>query len=470
MGQYSVKVGGVGKELQRGSLTIDHRIEERSVAMFTIYDEAAASHYEQGEAILIYDQDAVLVFGGIVDRPEERRLGAGLQHSIRCIDYHYHADKLIAADSYTTDDCGTMIEDLRSDLLNAEGISAGTIQAGPTISALVINYVTVAKAFDAIAELAGFTWYIDENKALYFIDRATNAAPWAITSADMLKGKSRLQRGHRQYRNRQYIRGGKAATDPQTENRTADGETESFAMGYPLIQAPTVTEDAGGKTVGIKGIDTGKDYYWNKGDPIITAAVAPANGVALAFTYVGEFNIMAVSYDTDAVTARLAVEGVGTGYVDDMSEDHNANTLLAAFETATAKIERFAADGKKFRFETWRSGLKPGQLATVTYSPFGLAAAEMLIEAVRVRPKGDWLLYQVTAVEGPVSGSWAKFFGALSTGQIAVDKQTIGEETILIILVEPSDAIDLAGGAAITVWACPNVAVDLYPAVNLYPC
>jgi len=470
-GAFTVTIGGVEKDLIRKSLSIDLRIEERTIAQFALYDETAGYHYEQGEAVLIYDQDGDLVFGGIIDVPEEQLVGDGFVHSIRCIDYHYHADKRIAAESYVDTDAGDIARDLLVKYLAPEGITAGTIQDGPEIVSAVVNYVTVSKALDALAEKSGFIWYIDENKELHFEERYTHAAPWIAYSSHMIKGRTKLQHGHRQYRNRQYIRGGRAATDPQVENRTGDGETESFAMGYPLIEAPTVTEDAGGMTVGIKGIDAGKEYYWNKGDNVITAAAAPGIGVALVFSYVGEYNIIAVSYDTIAIADRLAVEGAGTGYVDDMSEDFDANSLEAAFETAAAKLERYAVEGKRLRFDTWRSGLKAGQRLFVFFPPFlDLGFHEMLLESVRVHPDGDNLLYSVVAIEGPVSGSWARYFGSLSTGQLAVDKLTIGEETILIILVEPSDAVDIGDGSVTTVWACPDVGVGLWPELNLYPC
>jgi len=471
MGQYSAKISGAKIVVMQGSLSIDKRVEERSVAQFAVWDEDGSSHYEQGEAILIYDQDAALVFGGSIDVPEEQRVGEGLIHSIRCIDYHYNADKLIAADSWTDTAAGTIVEALRADYLNAEGITAGTIQAGPDIVSAIVNYVTVAKALDGIAAKSGFTWQIKPDKSLDFLDRSTNAAPWAVTSADMIKHKSRLQRGHRQYRNRQWVRGGKAATDPQVETKQGDAKADSFAVGYPIIQAPTVTVNAVGQTVGIKGIDTGKDVYWNKGDPVVWFDPGSTPGaVDVVISYVGEYNIIGLTYDEDGIAARLAIEGAGTGMVDDISEDHDASSIEAVFETGNAKLASFMVDGKKLRFETWRSGLEPGQLATVTYTPFGLAATEMLIEAVTIRPDGNLLRYYVTAVEGPVTGSWARYFSALTTGQLVVDKLTIGEETILIILVEADEAMDIADGSVTTVWACPVPDVTLEPDVGLVPC
>ena len=179
-GAYAVTIGGVQKDLIRKSLSIDLRIEERTIAQFALYDKDGDYHYEQGEAVLIYDQDGELVFGGIIDVPEEQRVGEGLVHSIRCIDYHYHADKLIAAASYVDTVAGDVVLDLLTTYLVPEGITAGTIQDGPEIARAVVNYVTVSKALNAIAEKSGYTWYIDELKQLHFIDRTTNAAPWFV--------------------------------------------------------------------------------------------------------------------------------------------------------------------------------------------------------------------------------------------------------------------------------------------------
>ena len=469
-----VKIDSVEVTIARKSLLVDQRIEERSIAEFTVLDRTAANHYQKGQPVEIYDPNATLVFGGVIDTPDERREGAGLIHHIACADYHYLADKRIAAESYEDTLAGTIVADLRTKYLADEGITVGEIQDGPTIKQAVVNYVRVSEAFDALAEKANFVWYIDELKKLYFIDRATNAALWTADIDDptcFIRDSVSLSKGNPLYRNRQYIRGGRALTDEQTENRTGDGNQKSFVVGFPIAKVPTIKENTVEKSVGIKGLDTGKDWYWSKGDIVLTAEVAPADGVAIQFIYTGEFNIIALSSDEAGIIDRQDVEGGGTGYVDDIAEDTDASSLEAAFQTAAKKLQKFGVMGRKFTYQTHRSGLKPGQLQPVNYPPLNLNNAEMLIEAVKIRAEGKLLTYEVTAIEGPEMGSWSRLFQQLAEARkTAIDKLNVGEESILIILVEKSEEWGWQESVDVTVFACPVPSTTLYPQTTLYPC
>ncbi|MBA7564080.1 hypothetical protein ES708_05742 [subsurface metagenome] len=364
---------------------------------------------------------------------------SGIYHKIYCTDNHYLADKRIAAESYEDTLAGTIVADLRTKYLDAEGITVGEIQDGPTIKQAVVNYRRVSEALDALAEKANFIWYIDEQKRLYFIDRATNAAPWTVTNLDIIRGTARLSKGNPLYRNRQYIRGGRAETDPQVENRTGDDETVAFAMGYPLAKVPTIKEDTVEKTVGIKGLNEDKDWYWSKGDPVVTADTAPAADVAIEVTYTGEFDIIVLAEDDAAILDRQGVEGGGTGYVDDIARDPNITTREAAFETAAKKLQKYATIGRKFTFRTHRTGLQPGQLQTVNYPLLNLNNAEMLIEVVKVRGEGKLLTYEVTAIEGPAMGGWSRLFQQLAERVMTIDRVFVGGEGTLDILRKESE-------------------------------
>lgn len=400
---------------------------------------------------------------------------SGIYHYIKCADYHYKADKRIAAESYKNKTAGYIVADLRTKYLNAEGVTVGEIQDGPTLKQVVVNYVPTSEAFDALAEKANFVWYIDELNKLYFIDRVTNAAPWAADINDPTcftrTGKPVLSKGNPLYRNRQYVRGGKSLTDEQTENRTGDGEQKSFVVGFPLAKVPTIKENEVEKTVGIKGLDTDKDWYWSKGDIVLTAEVAPAVDVAIQFIYIGEWSIIVLSEDDVAIIDRQDVEGGGTGYVDDIAEDTDASSMEAAFETAAKKLQKYAVIGRKFTYQTHRSGLKPGQLQTVNYPLLNLNNEEMLIEAVKIRGEGKLLTYDITVIQGPELGSWSRLFQQLAGARkTAIDKLNVGEEATLIILVQKSDEWGWQESVDVTVFACPVPSTTLYPSTSLYPC
>lgn len=434
--------------LVKGSIMVDWRVEERSTAEFIIVDIDGSASYERGQPVQIWDRTDTLIFSGFIDIPESVRMSpaGGLFHRIQCMDNHFLADKRLVIASYSATDAGDIVTDLHTNYLDAEGVTIGAIQTGPEIAEAVFNYTTVAQALDALAEYAGFTWYIDENKALYFIDRTTNAAPWTATTGDMLKWTPIISGGNPLYRNRQYIRGGTALTAAQTEDNIADGTVVAFAMGYPLAKVPVITEDGAPMSVGIKGLDSGEDYYWSKGDNVIYAEVAPLNTVVVRCVYQGLYPIITLTTDEPERIARLAIEG-GTGITDHIIDEGYHDTLASSSESGAAKIRQYARNAKKFNFDTVRYGLKAGQLLPVDYALLGLNSTDMLIESVRMRTAGaNKITYEITAIVGPAIGSWTKFFSSMIQRQDAI--LHVGDDYLLALLQE-SEALALAESVSI---------------------
>jgi len=458
----SVVIQGNKQSLVKGSLSIDARIEERSVASFTIEDTLGVLTFQRGEPVTIFD-GANLIYGGFISTPEMVRVApsGGLYHSIECIDNHFLADKRLVIAAWSATDVDVIVTALHTDYLTDEGIGIGSIQgAGITIAEAVLNYVTVAQALDGLAEYAGYTWFIDENKDLYFVDRTTYAAPWIFNPDSPIKGSTRLSGGNPLYRNRQYIRGGTALTSTPpaagiTENFSADGVVKAFTVGFPIALEPTITDSVlGAQTVGIKGIETGYDYYWNKGEATVYADVVPVNGRTITIVYYGMYPLITLATDEGERVARQAIEG-GTGITENIIDEGYHETTESSSESGTAKIIQYCRDAQRFSYKTTTSGIKPGQLQIVNYPIFGLNAEEMLIESVNIHTRGgDYVIYDIIAVTGPVMGSWAKFFSSLARRTDAL--LHIGDNYLLALLREDEvlalaeatslDSDDFSGG------------------------
>ena len=467
-----ITIDGVAVDVARNTLSIPQIVEGRTTASFLVEDTDASDHYVAGQPVIITD-GANGLFKGVVSSSREKRMApaGGLHHTIKCVDWHFLLDKRLVARAYSATAAGTIVSDLITNVFAAEGITSGTIQAGPTIAEALFNYAPGSSVMDALAERSGFTWYIDEDKALHFKVRTTTAAPFAVTKTDFLKGSSSITHGNQKYRNRQYMKGGKGLTASQTETfTTQDATIKSFQLGYPLASAPTVTEDASGKTVGVKGIDTAKDYYWAKGDEVIVAASAPGSGVVVEIIYVGEFDVIAFAEDPAEIAARLAIEGAGTGFVEFMDSDPSLTDDQDALDEAEAKLARYGIAGKQLRFTIRTFGLEVGQLVTVTEALYGLTAATMLVAAVEVVESDQGIVYKILAVEGPTLGSWEQFFGAMARGKEEVRLVAGLSAQILLVLTVYSEVWELGEAIAEVVYACPLPAADLFPSSGLLPC
>ena len=470
-----IKISGNTIERLKGSLRVSDAIEQRSTASFVVVDRTGIADYVKGQAVLI-TIDGNTAFAGFIERIKQKRVAPQsdiIYWTVQCIDNHYLADKRLAAEVYTGKTAKFIVEDLITKYLTVEGVAVGEVQTGPTFEETIINYQSLSRVFDVLAEKSGFIWYIDKIKELYFIERTTNSAPFDVDAGDIIKERgmlSELTEANPSYRNTQYLRGGKALTALQTETfTTQDATVKSFVVGYPLAKVPTsIKEDAGpALSLGIKGIDTGKDYYWNKGEASIVAEVAPGAGVVVEIKYYGEYSIFVLSEDTDAIDGLKAIEG-GTGKVETMADDPASITRNDALASAVAKLDKYGITGQQFRFSVRVWGLQPGQMVTVDYPEYGLNDDDLLIETVDITELApNELRYKIKAIAGPELGDWTNFFKKLSEqeGNI-IERLTIGEDRIIHILKQQKEALALAEATAYHTDAFPP---DVSRWIALYP-
>ena len=352
---------------------------------------------------------------------------------------------------------GIIVNDLFTEWLEPEGVVIGNIDAGPDIESMLVNYQPVSKALDALAIKAGFIWEINYFKQLFFQARTTTAAPFAVTAQDVLKPSSSLKHDSSKYRNRQFIRGGRAVTESQVENFTGDGVRESFTVGYPMNQEPTVTVGGAGQSVGLKGIDTTSDCYWARGDAVLVFDAGSIPGaVAVVITYIGEYDIIVQVQDTPEIDARAVVEG-GTGITEAIDEEPYLDSSDEAVASAQSLLDKYGIIGEQFRFAIEDWGLAPGQIVPVTYAAYGLAAADLLIESMKVRETlGPGVLaYAVKAITGPTVGDWTGFFGDMARFKDdIVGRLNVGTDQILIIMAEFGETWEWTGAVVTSPFAC----------------
>lgn len=464
-------INNIEVDIIAGSLSISDAIEERSTASFTVRDTAGALTFHKGQPVKIYDNDENLIFSGFINNPKSQKTtGAKLKlHSIDCMDNHYLADKRVIFKAYQNISAGDIVRSIINDILSNEGISAGLIQDGPEIQQAVFNYIPITMALDSLAEKANFIWYIGFDLKLYFMDRSANTAPWVCTGNDIQSDTLTVEEDNPYYRNKQYIKGGTDVTDPVTENFKGDGTTRTWNVGFKINSEPAIRLNdtaLSASDVGIRGVETGKKYYWSKGENAITQDESQAlliSSDTLSVTYQGQFDIVAITEDPGEINNMKSIEGIGTGTVEEVEDEPDNNSRDAAFQSGNAKLQKYATIGTKVTFRVLRYGLKAGQLLTMNVPEHNLNNTEVLIESVDTTDEsGIFLYYDITAVEGPEEGSWAKMFQKMATkGQVFVIRENISEEQVLITLKEFSKTWQHTDA--------PNIFTELYPGSSVYP-
>jgi len=448
-----------------GTLSIDERVEERSVCSFDVRDDSGTSHFLKGQQVWVRDWNHNVVFAGVIESVEEVLLPGttALVHSIEVTDWHYLADKRVIAEAWEDTLAGDIVKDIIADVLTYEGVTEGTIEDGPVISECIFVYISGTEALAELAEKAGFTWWIDCDKALHFRSHLANVAPWSLTGADAMEETITISRGNPEYRNRQYIMGGLAETDPQTEEFAGDGKTATFLLGYPVKSITSVKVNDVEKTVGVRGT-VGMDWYYSEQQVGLTQDSGDARLLVtdiLEVVYIGFYDVIAAAEASSAVSDRAAIEG-STGYVESVVVDGSIQTVVAAEELANAKLDHFAVIGYSLVFTTQREGLTPGQLLTATLPEHDINGDGLLITAVNTREEDSYIYYDVESISGPVDDSWTAFFARMAgaKGVIAIKKSAASSGLLIQMLSFSKEWVEIDTN---------NIFTEVYPSASTFP-
>lgn len=366
---------------------------------------------------------------------------------LRCVDLNELADRHLVIDIFENRSAGTIVRQIVTKYLAADNIQIGDVQEGPFVTRFVAAYLTIAQCLNELCEQSGFHWNIDASRTLNFRARTTAPAPFTITQSNAVFKALRGTRTKNQFRNVQYLDGGKGVTDPRTENFPGDGTTRTFNVEYPLFEAPTITRDGAVQSVGIRGVDENKDWYWNKGEtalghdperPVLIASEA------IQVLYRGTFDLVGIVEDVAAIQERREVEG-GSGRYEHLHRDDGIDGEDNVQDKAISLLRQFSTLDDSTDFETFVPGLAIGQLAT-------LDVVELLLQ-------GDFLItkletefiepnvrrFQVSATTGDVKGRYQEFFAQMLSSKRTValrDGETLQEALVMHDLVGVTDSIE----------------------------
>lgn len=376
---------------------------------------------------------SVAEFRGLVRDPEIvlMRGALGKVMKFSAVSKEAICDRKIVAAIYTNQTLGAIVSDIVTQKLSAEGFTATHVEAGPTIAQFVCNYVTVTEAFNQLSELTGYTWWFDPIlNDLRFCARASVVGPTMLTK-DNVDGVVRRSRAG-DYRNTQYVRAGVDLTASRTESFVGDGTSRTFVLGYPAGTVPTITVGGVAKTVGIKGVETGKDWYWNKNESEIVqdAGATPLSAVqTLAVTYQGLFPIVVTTQDDSEIARRATTEGT-TGVYERVDDAPEIDTSAWALALGAAKLARFGRIQQELVVTTMERGFRAGQLVTVNMAELG-CVGEYLAESVQhVFADDSNPVATLTLLSGDTVGGWQAFYRAL---QAAGRSFVIRENEVLVI-------------------------------------
>lgn len=465
------------------TLEIEDEINARSVARFQLVDKTGALSVDDGAPIEIYDYSGNLIFSGFTIYPQIMNpIGTdAIFFNVDCIDQHCIADRYLVASSYINQTAGYIVNDLITQYLSDDGITAGTIQDGITLEkAKFPRSGTVTEALDNLAEICGFQWFIDYDKTLHFCAKSATIAPFNITDTSAILNIN-VRKDRSRYRNRQYLRGGQTPTDSNIVDEEPtpkpDGTTRTFVTRFPIAEKPTIKVNGStiaSDQIGINGQDGTVDpleFYWQYGSNTITQDSSKTVLTAsdqIEISYIGLLPLLVVVEDSAAIASRAAIENV-SGVYESLETMPNVNDKQQALDIANGKLNKYTKISSELSFQTYNNGLSAGQLQTITLSKYGISSAEYLIDRVVIRDLDDrgTFVYDVHAIDGEPFGGWTNLFKGLIQKESGI---VIDPDEKLIVLKSISEVENWTESTIQTIFSCSVPSTTLYPSTTFYPC
>jgi hypothetical protein len=309
-----------------------------------------------------------------------------------------------------------------------------TIAAGALIPQTAMYHQYMDKNIADLATPSNFWWNIDKNRVPYFLPQNALPAPWiasdggspvsGLAQGDFLDANITVEDASDLYRNREIVENVLGSLTIN-ETRLGDGVSTSWTFGDQWAGAPTITITnltsgaVSVGTVGVKNVDTGKQFYYAVGDNTITEdSSVPLYDFTFSLNFTGPGQYLTYSQYDDIAgqAARAAMEGVGTGIVTHVT-DGTGLTKAQGDLLAPALVVQNGL-GRLLKATTRRFGLTPGQILSVFLTAHNVWNGQFLIRSVKTTlttegPTGSMVQqgwYQIEACSGSDAGDWSRLY------------------------------------------------------------
>lgn len=429
------------------------KLSARATMKCTVEDLNGLSTINIGDSAEFFN-GVTKVYAGIIKQLKLKQVGLSLNYDISIVGYSALADKRIVAATAASLTAGSIITTHILPVLAEEGVTAGDIANGPTIDLAVFARISCSKALDYLANVTGYSWIIDKDKKLNFFEQNQYTAPLAITDKSFVKGFS-LEKGNLDYRNRQYTKAGKGATEQTlTENPSPkpDGTSREFTVSLPLAKKPTIEVDTGSgyvtvaeEDIGVSGLDDGMKWYFAFGSDKIShdtneTVLNDPNQVRI--TYTGLYQILTVSENPVEIDARKNAEEGTSGIYEKVNYEASIKDVSQALEFGNGLLLKYGEIADKVKFNIYDDGLEAGMLLPIQKTLFSLND-DFLIESVNASAfSANIIKYTITALDGASVGGWENYFRELLNND---QDYSIANDEVLVSLVSQIETMKRQG-------------------------
>lgn len=342
------------------SLQIDQALtKEVDTIQFEVLKYASLPYLPEAEDEVQVLDGATKIFGGyLVNVEEKAEVNGEILYSCMGRDYTHLLNRKLVSKTYTGQTELQIIQDLIANYA-ASGLTTVNVSGANTIAKIAFDNQSVASVIQKLADIFNKDWYIDYDKDVHYFGKSDNAAPFSLTdtSDNYIFSSLKVKRDTTQIKNSVKVEAGdELSTSTFYDKYIGDGQQHTFKASYQYANT-TATINGVAKTIGIDGINdfTTKDILYNfqnftfRVDP----AVPVPSGQQIVFG--GNFYFPITTVLDEAVSISTY------GRREAAIVDKSIKDRTTARNRAKAEIYAFANPVKEGSFETYTSGLRPGQ-------------------------------------------------------------------------------------------------------------
>lgn len=439
----TLTIGGVSMigQMKKDSARIRERLNNQANEFrFVILKKTGGLEPQEGQEV-VYKDGARFLFGGYISKidPTETGKGSMIEYVCEATDYTYVLINKIVAENYAGMTLSAIVNDLITNYVNAGyGITTTNVSTGPTITTIGFNYVTLRKAFEKLAQVTGYEWYIDYEKDVHFFAPDSTPAPESFTDSSTNFTSIDISTDTSQVRNSIVVRGGKEETVAAFDQDFAgDGEAREWILREKPKTMVGISLNTGSgfssQTYGVDPIDDeGANYfmfnYQEKYVRLTAGQPTPTSSHIVRASYKYEVPVLVLVTSASSIAAMKALEG-GDGVHATVINRPDIKSKKEAREVALNEIEQYGNPLVSGVIRT-RSGLlggssifKPGQALTLNLPTWGINSdTQFLIQEleIAVLEEGTNIKYDYTITFGGRLIGIKEFLAGL-----------IGEEVVL---------------------------------------
>ena len=237
------------------SLKVKDNLYSEVNECYFIYEKYGSRIYVPagGDEIGVWD-GAVKIFGGKITDVMVKVKGKVLVYEVGCKDWVDQLDAKLVVETYASKTVNQIITDIQSKY--AVSFDITNVNCTTNIEAVEFARIPVSKCIDELAKIAGYHWYVDPDKKIYFFAEGSIISPFDVTDTNgkCLTQSLEIENDYEQIKNRINITGGEVDNIQVYNQLSIDtyGEHEIVIKDDSLTSIAEATQKANAMLVAYK--------------------------------------------------------------------------------------------------------------------------------------------------------------------------------------------------------------------------